>query len=228
MRTRVVAVVYALALAACSGKSPLTAEYSQIEVNVDPDTSMTVTLTTWNELANLQDAVDRGQITISLDAEALRIDPVHTGITDEGGAYVATFVRPGLPYTPPQPGSPTSSTITIDDGTNAWTARFADLFTNNLAPTAPLALGPNVFEWRSAADLTGRSTIKWACLEIAGSSAACGAPTIEISQQYIDAMIDAAPGSTIVITGERDVSPESDGNGPPFFAKIRTRFTGTL
>ena len=226
-------IMFPLALAACTSGSPLSQVTPQVEIQVDPEANLAVSLTTWNDLAILRDAMDAGQIVTTLDGEPVPVDPVTTGTYGGGNSFVAAFVRPSGRHGVTPPGPATSSTIAISDGTVTWSARVADLFTNDLAPTGPLAAGEVVFEWPSAASETPYSTIAWACVEVTGSSAACGGtevaePAITIAKQYITATIEGDPGAAVVVTGERHINPESDGNGPVFFTRIQARFAGTL
>lgn len=221
-------------LAACTTTgSPLSNVDPQVEIHVDPTRNVSVTLTTWNDLAILRDAMEAGELTTKIDDQPLLVDVGATGTFDAGDRYVAAFATApeasrGSPTTPAE-----SSTIAISDGTTTWTARVDHMFSNDLAPTAPLTAGTNVFEWPSAASATPWSTIAWACVEVSTSSAACAGdqvsdPSIAISKQFITATIAATAGSRIDVTGERDVDPQSTGNGPTFFTHIAGHFAGTL
>lgn len=220
-----------LALTACTSSPPLAKLHPQIEIEADPanDPRLSVALTTWTDLDTLHGAIDSHEISVSLDGQPLSIDPNDTGTYGTGDNYKATFALPALATR----AVSSSSTIAISDGETTWSATIPNLMTNDLAPTAPLAAGTNVFEWPSAASQTPYSTIAWACLEIAGTSAACDGeavhdPAISISQQYITATIAAAPGARVEITGERQVDVESSGDGPTFLARIYARYSGAL
>ncbi|HET9990564.1 MAG TPA: hypothetical protein VFQ65_18675, partial [Kofleriaceae bacterium] len=196
-----------LGLAACTTGSPLTRIGPQVEIHVDPMHDVAVSITTWNDLAALRDAMTAGEITTTLDGQPLLVDVGMTGTFDAGDRYVAAFATaPEASRATPSP-PPASSTIAISDGTTTWTARVDHMFTNDLAPTAPLAAGTNVFEWPSAASATPYSTIAWACVEVSGASAACerdqvSDPNITISKQFITATIAGASGDRIDVTGE--------------------------
>ena len=221
-----------LAVAACTSSPPLAKIHPQVEIEADPanDPRLSVALTTWTDLDTLHDAVATGELSASLDGEPLSIDPNHTGTYGTGDNYKATFA---LPAVATRTVGSEMSTIAISDGVTTWSAQIPNLMTNDLAPTGPLVAGTNVFEWPSAASQTPWSTIAWACLEIAGTSAACDGeavhdPAISISQQYITATIAAAPGQHVQLIGERDAAIASSGDGPTFLTRIYARFSGAL
>jgi hypothetical protein len=221
------------ALTACTTGSPLTQIGPQVEVNVDSDRTVALTITTWNELAALRDAMTAGEITATIDDQPLLIDAFKTGTYDSGDRYVAAFMTaPEATRESPMP-PPASSTIAISDGETTWTARIDQMFANDLAPNAPITAGTNVFEWPSAASPNPYSTIAWACIEVTGAASACQSdtvhdPSVAISQQYVTAMIEGATGDHVQVTGERDIDPDSSGNGPTFFTKIIARYQGVL
>jgi hypothetical protein len=221
-----------LAVAACTSSPPLAKLHPQVEIQADPATNprLSIAMTTWNDLDVLHDAITAGEISATLDGAPLAIDPNHTGTYGTGDSYMATFA---LPEVAARTAGPATSTIAISDGETTWSAAIPNLLMNDLAPTAPLVAGTNVFEWPSAASQAPYSTIAWACLEVAGASAACDGeqvhdPAISISQQYITATIAAAPGARIELTGERQVDVASSGNGPMFSAQIYARYSGSL
>ena len=185
----------------------------QVEIQVDEAATphLSVSLTTWVDLAALRDAIAADEITTTLDGVPLVIDPVATGTFGAGDRYVAAFALPAA--LSKQAVAPSSSTIAISDGAITWAAQIDRLFrANDAAPTGPLVAGTNVFEWPSAASPAAWSTIAWACVEVVGSSAACDGesaqdPAIAISQQYITASVSGSPGDAIELTGERRVNP---------------------
>lgn len=188
---------------------------------------MSLSMTTWNQLDVLRDAIEAEQITVSLNGAPLTISPSGTGEAGVGDSYVATF---DLPDSVP---AATLSTIAISDGESAWSADFANLLTADLAPTAPLVAGTNTFEWPSAASPAPWSTISSACVEVVGASATCRGegeadPGIAIAQQYITATIAAAPGAPIEVTAQRDAIAASSGNGPQLLAHIHAIYAGAL
>jgi hypothetical protein len=220
-------------LAACTTGSPLTQIGPQVEVHVDATRNVAVSITTWNELAALRDAMTAGEITTTLDDQPLLVDVGATGTFGGGDRYVAAFATaPEASREMPSP-PPTSSTIAISDGTTTWTARIDQMFANDIAPIGPLVAGTDVFEWPSAASASPYSAIEWACVEVSGVSAAClgephGDPNITISKELITATIAGASGDRIDVTGERDANPDSSGNGPQFLTHIAAHFTGAL
>ena len=221
------------ALTACTTGSPLSQLDPQVEVNVDSDRTVAMTITTWNDLATLRDAMTGGQITATLDDQPLLIDAFKTGTYDSGDRYVAAFMTaPEATRESPMP-PPATSSITISDGETTWTAKVDHMFANDLAPMAPITAGTNVFEWPSAASPNPYSTIAWACIEVTGAASACESdtvhdPSIAISQQYVTATIAGATGDHVQLTGERDINPTSTGNGPSFLTKIVARYQGSF
>jgi len=226
-------IICLLALAACTTGSPLTQIGPQVEVHVAPDRVVDLTITTWNQLAALRDAMTAGEITTTVDGQPLLVNTALTGTFDNGDHYVAAFMTaPGATRESPMP-PPEASTIAISDGETTWTATIEHMFANDLAPSAPLTAGTNVFEWPSAASPNPRSTIASACVTVAGTAPACegsgvDAPSISISQQFITATIDGASGVGVRVDAQREVNPDSTGNGPPFLTTIAARYDGTL
>lgn len=221
------------ALTACTTGSPLSQLDPQVEVSVDSDRTVALTITTWNDLATLRDAMNAGQITATVDAQLLLIDAFKTGTYDSGDRYVAAFMTaPEATRESPMP-PPSTSTIAISDGETTWTAKVDQMFAHDLAPTAPITAGTNVFEWPSAASQNPYSTIAWACIEVTGAASACESdtvhdPSIAVSQQYVTATIAGATGDQVQLTGERDINPTSTGNGPSFLTKIVGRYQGVF
>lgn len=222
-----------LALAACTTGSPLTQIGPQVEAHVGPDRVVDLTITTWNNLAALRDAMMAGEITTTVDGQPLFVNAALTGTFDNGDRYVAAFMTgPGATRENPMP-PPDASTIAISDGETTWTATIAHMFANDLAPTAALTAGTNVFEWPSAASPNPRSTIESACVTVAGTAPACegggvDSPSIAISQEFITATIEGASGATVRVEAQREVNPDSTGNGPQFMTTIAARYDGTL
>jgi len=230
-----VVLVAVVALSACTEESPLSR--SMVDVWVDADPSATpqtvhVTLDVIDNLDSLADAVSAGDIRVSLDGRPLVLDP-ETGFTQQGGSYSAIFdLPPAVARETPGTGMPaTRSTILITDGTITWHAQFAGLFTNDLAPVAPMTAGDNTFEWPSATLATsGFPEIESACLEVVGRSSHCasdgdGNPN-GISQQYVTLPSDANLGDTIIVTATR-WDDATDSGASQFDARIKNRYTTT-
>jgi hypothetical protein len=232
MRT-VLFIAFIAALTACTTGSPLSQLGVQVEVNVDSDRTVALTIETWNDLATLRDAMTAGEITATIDAQPLLIDAFKTGTYGNGDHYIAAFMTaPEATRESPMP-PPATSTIAISDGETTWTAQVDQMFANDLAPTAPITAGTNVFEWPSAASPNPYSTIEWACIEVTGAASACQGesvhdPSVAISQQYVTATIAGTTGDRVQVTGQRDVDPDSTGNGPTFFTRIMARYQGTF
>jgi len=223
-----------LALGACTTTgSPLSRSNAQVEAHVDPDRSVELTLTTWNDLAALRDVMTAGEITATVDGQPLLVDMSQTGTFDNGDHYVAAFMTaPEATRENPMP-PPDVSTIAISDGETTWSAKIDHMFANDLAPTVPLIIGTNVFEWPSGASANPQTTITYACVAVDGSAPACEGEgvhdaAIAISQQFITATISGASGARVRVDGERNVNPEASGNGPQFITTIAARYTGAL
>jgi len=226
-------IICLLALAACTTGSPLTQIGPQVEVHVAPDRVVDLTITTWNQLAALRDAMTAGEITTTVDGQPLLVNAALTGTFDNGDRYVAAFMTaPGATRESPMP-PPEASTLAISDGQTTWTVTIEHMFANDLAPNAPVVAGTNVFEWPSAASLNPRSTIASACVTVEGAAPACegggiDAPSVSISQEFITATIDGASGARVRVEAQREVNPDSTGNGPPFMTTIAARYDGAL
>src|SRR3569623_3232583 len=81
------------ALAACTTTgSPLTQIGPQVEVHVDPDRVVDLTITTWNTLAALRGAMSAGEITAKVDGQPQFVNAAETGTYGNGGSYVAAFM----------------------------------------------------------------------------------------------------------------------------------------
>jgi len=138
-------------LGACTTGTPLTESSPQIELTANPGQlagkpALDLTLTTWNYLAALGDAVDSHQLTATLNDTPLTMDPTATGYFGNGDRYVAAFAETSCPHT-------ASSALAISDGQTTWSFHVIDLMTNDLAPTAPLVAGqPARIAWPSAAN----------------------------------------------------------------------------
>ncbi len=224
----------AASLAGCTD-SPLSRSMVLVWVDADPAATpptVQVQLGVIDHLDAFAAAISAGEIQVTLDDRPLVLDP-RTGFTQQGGDYSAYYDLPAsAPRTKAGAASPPGrSLILITDGSTTWHAQFAGLFTNDLAPVAPLAAGDNTFEWPSAT-LTndGIPEIQRACLEVVGRSSHCasygdGNPN-GISQQYVTLSSDAARGDAIIITGERwDDAPDSGAS--QFIARIKGRYATT-
>lgn len=223
----------ALALAACTSGTPLTESSPQIELTANPGQvagkpALSLTLTTWNHLAALGDAVESHDLTATLNGAPLTMDPTATGYFGNGDRYVAAFAQTACPHT-------ASSALAVADGQTTWSFHVLDLMTNDLAPTAPLVAGqPGRIAWPSAANPTQPAgAIDWACIRIADRDAACignGAadPGIAIDQQFITTNLAANPGDPYVITAARGLSAPTTGDGPDVFVTVLDQITGTF
>ena len=214
----------------CAVDSPLATAQPQVELTANPggvagQPRFALTLTTWNHLAALGDAVATGQIEVRLDGEALALA---SGVNvDNHDHYTATFV---LPNGAPRTTSPVTSTVTVADPQTTWSVQIDDLFTNDLAPTGPvLAQGPSTLVWPSAMTAAPWSTIDWVCVDVAGRTAACTQDAgVEISQQLVRVDVPAQPGDRFAIRGQRWAHPVASGDGPTFFASILDQVTGAF
>jgi hypothetical protein len=221
--------------AGCTDGPPLSRSMVDVWVYADPTTappSLQVSLDVIDNLDSFADAVSAGDIQVSLDNRPLVLDP-ETGFTQQGGTYRAMFdLAPTAARETPGPDTPAArSTVLITDGTITWHAQFAGLFTNDLAPVAPMTAGDNTFEWPSAT-LTndGIPEIQSACLEVVGRSSHCtsygdGNPN-GISQQYVSLPSDANPGDAIVVTATR-WDDARDSGASQFIAQVTNRYTTT-
>ena len=206
-------ILLAVPLAACTAGAPLSQIHPQIEIHADRD-DFSLSMTTWVDLDALHDAIAAGAIAATLDGRGLVVDPTTTGYADQRDSYVATFA---LPVTESAVTHPATSQIAVTDGTITWSVAIADLFANDLAPVAP---GSHTFVWPSAASPGPDSLIDWACAAIDGQASTCD---LAVSQQFITADLDAAPGTHVTITAERSADQSSSGDGPPFFVRIDDR-----
>lgn len=229
------ALIAAVALAGCIDEPPLSRSMVLVWVDADPTVTppaVSVSLDVIDHLDSFADAVSAGEIQVRLDDQPLALDP-QTGFTQQGGSYSAIF---DLPATAARgnPGSetpPARSTVIITDGTITWHAQFAGLFTNDLAPVAPLVTGDNTFEWPSATSTNdGIPDIETACLEVVGRSSRCTSygdrNPDRISQQYVTLPSDARPGDSIIVTATRwDIA--EDSGATQLIARIKNRYTAT-
>lgn len=243
---------YALALAlfalvGCTSRSPLVEASPQIELVTNPGAvaghpPLELTLTTWNHLAALGDAVDGHELAATLDGVPLAIAPSDTGYFGNGDRYVAAFVWPagaqvgaGVPATSAR-GSTSASALTISDPETTWSAQLGNVMTDDLHPAAPVVAGQaDTLVWPSAA--TGDSpwtTIDWACVQVADRAAACyrseGAsdPAISVAQQLITIDVPAAPGDAFTVWGARRFAATASGDGPDVFTTVLGRVHGTF
>jgi hypothetical protein len=216
----------AVSLCACTTGSPLSRVTPQVAVESNPgsvagERDFSLTLTTWNDLDALADAIDAGEISATLDGTTLVVDPTATGFTGGRDAYTATFA---LATTRSAVVPASTSTISVGDGEITWTVDVANLFANDLATTAPMTAGTNTFVWPSAASTGPESSIDWACVEIGDQASACNnqvdVPAIEVSQQFITATVAGTTGTQVTITAERSANAQSTGDGPVFFTSI--------
>jgi hypothetical protein len=226
------ALLAATALVGCTDGSPLSRSMVDVWVDADPTVTpptVSVSFGVIDQLESFADAVAAGEIHVSLDDRPFVLDP-RTGFTQQGGSYSAIFDLP--PTTERQrsgAGTPTRSRLVITDGTVSWHAQFAGLFTNDVAPVAPLVAGDNTFEWPSA-KLTndGVPEIEAVCLEVVGRSSHCASngDRDRISQQYVTLSSDANPGETIVVTGTR-WDDAQDSGASQLIARIKNRYVAT-
>jgi hypothetical protein len=225
----------ALPLFACTTGSPLSRVTPQVDVESNPgavagERDFSLSLTTWNDLDVLADAIGANEITATLDGAPLVVDPATTGYADGRDSYTATFA---LATTRSAVVPPSSSTISVGDGEITWSVDIANLFANDLALESPLDAGSNTFVWPSAAATGPYSTIDWACIDVGEQAAACGGyqvdvPAIEVSQQFIVANVNGAAGTAVTITAEREADTQSSDDGPVFFTGIYDRLAASL
>lgn len=225
----------AISLCACTTGSPLTRVVPQVELHTNPGNVagqplFSLSLTTWNDLDVLHDAIESGEIVATLDASPLVIEPGTTGYFGQHDSFVATFALPGTRSTT-SPGA--TSQVTISDGQETWSVEIAQLFANDLQAPSPVTPGPNTFVWPSATSSTPYSLIDWACVEIAGQAEQCGGyeiatPALAVSQQYITADLTGAPGTAVTVTAERSANTSTSGDGPAFLTRILDRLETTL
>lgn len=217
-------------LPACTTGTALTEASPQIELTANPGQvagkpALALTLTTWNHLHALGDAVDSHQLAATLNDTPLTMDPTATGYFGNGDRYVAAFANTSCPHT-------ASSALAITDGETTWSFHVIDLMTNDLAPTAPLVAGqPARIAWPSAASQP-TSSIDWACIDVAGATACTGNgandPGIAIEPQLITANVPANAGDAYVITAARVLSVPSTPDGNDVFVTVLDQTTGTF
>src|ERR1700691_554428 len=97
--TRSLPALVFCAVAGCTSSSPLVTSSPQVELTTNPGKlagrlPFELTLTTWNHLAALGDAVTADQLVATLDGASLVIEPGSTGYFDDNDHYVAAFVLP--------------------------------------------------------------------------------------------------------------------------------------
>jgi hypothetical protein len=237
MKLALLAVVSpaAIALSGCTEDSPLSRSMVDVWVYADPAASpptVQVSLDVIDHLDSFADAVSAGEIHVTLDDRPLVLDP-RTGFTQQGGSYSA-ILDLGANTARAAPGAgtwPMLSQILVTDGSVTWHAQFVGLFTNDLAPVAPLAAGDNTFEWPSSQRTNdGVPEIESACLEVVGRSSHCtsygdGNPN-GISQQYVTLASDATPNDTVVVTATR-WDDAQDSGASQFIAQIKNRYITT-
>lgn len=231
------AIVLSLSCACTSGPSPFSRVTPQVEIEANPggladEGYFTVTLTTWNQLDVLGDAVAAGELSATLDDAPLALDPGTTGYVGGHDAYTVTFAL-AAPRSASTAPSAASSRIAISDGEITWAAAVPNLFANDLAATAPLAAGSNTFVWPSAAATGPSSTIEWACVAVGDQASACGgdevdAQALAVSQQFITATVAGSAGTPIAVTAERSADPDSSNDGPTFFTHVFDRLDARL
>jgi hypothetical protein len=218
----------AVSFCACTtGSSPLSRTDPQVEVRANPGgipgvAYFTLSMTTWNDLDVLADAMADGSISATVDDAPLAIDQTATGYHGEHDSYVATF---GLSAPKSAVAHPASSQIAVSDGETTWTVEIASLFANDLSVTGPMAAGEDTFVWPSAASPSPYSSIDWACVEVAGQAAACGGSEsdqneVGVSQQFITADLEGESGTSVTVTAERSADTQSSDDGPMFLVRI--------
>lgn len=220
-------------VAGCTSQSPLVESSPQIELVTNPGAvsgrpPLELTLTTWNHLAALGDAVDADEITATLDGSALAIAPTDSGYFGNGDRYVAAFVMPDAHA---QVATGPASTLTITDPETTWTVQLQDLMTNDLHPSAPMTAGQeNTVIWPSAAAGDQPwSTIEWACIQVADHDAACtGDPGVSITQELVTIDVPAQPGDAFKVWGARYVRATASGDGPDVHTTVLGQVTGTF
>lgn len=219
-------------LPACTSGTPLTESSPQIELTANPGQvagkpALALTLTTWNHLAALGDAVDSHALAATLNGAPLTMDPTATGYFGNGDRYVAAFAETQCPRT-------ASSALAITDGATTWSFHVIDLMTNDLAPTAPLVAGePAHIAWPSAANAAQpASAIAWACIQVAGTRVCTGDgaadPGIAIEQQTITANVAANAGDPYVVTAARVLSVPSTEDGNDVLVTVLDQTSGTV
>ncbi len=237
--------VYVCALAfvteiGCTTSSPLVESSPQIELTTNPghvagQAPLELTLTTWNHLAALGDAVDANQLVATIDGASLAIDRGSTGYFGNGDRYVAAFTTPAVRSTVDQMSTGTSSTVAITDQQTTWSFQAANLMTNDLQPTSPIVAGQaNIVSWPSAAQPDHPATsIAWACVQIADRSAAClgdgkSDPGIAIAQQFITIDVPAATGDAYTVWAARTAVATDAGDSSQVIVTVLDQVTGVF
>ncbi|HEU4614969.1 MAG TPA: hypothetical protein VFS15_22915 [Kofleriaceae bacterium] len=225
-------------LVGCTSQSPLVESSPQIELVTNPGkvagtAPLELTLTTWNHLAALGDAVDADQIHATLDGAPLAIAPSDTGYFGNGDRYVAAFVMPAAHA---EVATGPTSMLTITDSETTWSVRVGDVMTNDLHPASAMTAGQaNTVIWPSAA--TGDqpySTIDWACIQVGTHGTACyrsegtSDPGISVAQQLLTIDVPAQPGDTFTVWGARRFSATSAGDGNDVLTTVLDQVTGTF
>ncbi len=217
----------------CSG-SPLVDSGPQVELTSNPGgvaghPRFQLTLTTWNNLHELGDAANSGQLEATLDGTPLVLDPGATAYVGNGGSFIAAF---GLPPDATF-ASTATSTVTVTDQQTTWTVEIPALFTRDLQLVGPMvASQANTAMWPSAATSEPWSTIDFACIDVADHGAACHSdtaqdPGIDIAKQYVQIDVPAQAGDHFTLWGARWFHPQASGDGPIFFTTILDQVTGT-
>ena len=214
----------------CAVDSPLATSQPQVELTANPGgvaghPRFALTLTTWNHLAALGDAVAAGQIEVLVDGVETALA---SGIdVDNHDHYTATFA---LPDSAARTTGPATSTVTVTDLQTTWSVQIANLFANDLAPDGAVIAGASsTLVWPSAMTSEPYSTIEWVCVDVAGRTAACTQDAgVAISQQLVHVDVPAAAGDHFAIRGQRWAHPVASGDGPTFFASILDQVTGTF
>ena len=230
--------LYALALVTtvgCTTSSPLVESSPQIELSTNPghvagQPPFELTLTTWNHLAALGDAVDANQLVATLDGASLAIDSDSTGYFGNDDRYVAAFTAPIA-----QLIIDTTATVSISDQQTTWAFQATKLMTNDLAPVSAMTAGQaNTVTWPSAGEADQPSTtIEWACVQVADRTAAClgnGAsdPGIDIAEHFITVDVPASAGDPYTVSAARSAAVTEFGDGPQVFVTVLGQVTGVF
>lgn len=232
---------YALALvllAGCTSPSPLVEASPQVELVTNPGAvaghpPLELTLTTWNHLAALGDAVGGHELAATLGGAPLAIAPGDTGYFGVGDRYVAAFV---LPVARGAVAAGPTATLTITDQETTWSAQVPNVMTNDLHPAGTMLAGqPQTLVWPSAAAGDQPSTtIDWACIQVAERDAACyrsdgtGDPGISVTQQLVTVDVPASPGDPFTVWGARRFAATTSGDGPAVLATVLDQVSGTF
>jgi hypothetical protein len=228
-----------VALVGCSSQSPLVESSPQVELATNPGAVpdhpvFELSLTTWNHLAALGDATTSGQLEATLDGQPLVLDPVTTGYADNGDSYTAAFLLQADKVSVYASGGPATSSVMVTDQVTTWSVVIANLFANDLHPVGLLmANQPNALEWPSAMTGGPVTSIEYACIDVAGHTAACQSdeqsdPGITIAQQYVHVDVPAETGDHFSVWAQRSLFPQASGDGPAFETRIFDRIDGTF